>query len=380
MSRFAVIVLAAALLGGAARADVTVGAVLSLTGPGASLGIPERNIIDMLPREVAGQKIRYVVLDDATDSTAAVKNFQKLVSEEKADIIIGPSVTPTSLAVLDVAGASGTPFISLAGSESVIVPQEGNRRWAFKLASSEALMLSAPLDAMKAQGIKSLAAIGVSTAFGDAFIAAAKIEAERRGITWLGDERYAPTDTTVTPQALKTMAKQPGAIFLASSGTPGALPVIELKARGFKGLVIHNQGIANPDFLRVAGKSADGMLLSASPVTVAEQLQDGSPVKASALEYVRLYEGKYGPNSRSLFGGTAWDGFLLLTQALPTALKAAQPGTPAFRTALRDAIEQLKDVYGACGVYSMSPTNHNGTDTRALVLVTVENGGWKLLK
>ena len=381
MMRRAALVLAGVVgLAGMAQAEVTIGAVLSLTGPGASLGIPERNVIDMLPREIAGQAVRFVVLDDASDSTAAVKAFQKLVTEEKVDLVIGPSVTPTSLAVLDAAGMSGTPFISLAGSEAVIVPQEGNRRWAFKLPASEALMLTAPFDRLKAQGVKSVASIALATAFGDAFVVAAKAEAAKRGIEWLGDERYAPTDTSVTPQALKTMAKNPGAVFIASSGTPGALPVIELKARGFKGVVVHNMGIANPDFLRVAGKAADGMILAASAVTVAEQLPASNAMKQAAMAYVQLYEGKFGPNSRSVFGAWAWDGFMLLSAALPAALKGGQPGTPAFRAALRDAMEQVKNLYGTCGVYSMSPGNHNGTDDRALVLITVENGTWKLVQ
>jgi branched-chain amino acid transport system substrate-binding protein len=380
MRRLALAALAALLLAPGARADVTIGAVLSLTGPAASLGIPARNVIDLLPKEAAGQKLRYVILDDGTDSTAAVKDFQKLVSEEKVDLILGPSVTPTSLAVLDAAGASGTPFISLAGSQAVIVPQEGNRRWAFKLASPESLMLAVPLNWMKAHGGRTLAGIGQATAFGDAFLGAARSETAKRGIAYEGEEKYNLADTSVTPQVLKTLARHPDAVFIAGSGTPGALPVLELKARGYKGLVIHNQGIANPDFLRVAGKAADGMILAASPVTVAEQLPDGSAMKQPAMDYVRVYEGKYGANSRSLFGASAWDAYLLFAQALPVALKAAQPGTAQFRTALRDAMEQVKDLYGACGVYSMSPGDHNGTDERALVLVTVENGNWKLMQ
>lgn len=364
----------------AARADITIGAVLSLTGPAASIGIPGRNVIDMLPREAAGQKIRYVIVDDASDSTGAVKAFQKLVSEEKADLIFGPSVTPTSLAVVDVAGSTGTPFISHAGSESIIVPQEGNKRWGFKLAVPETVMMAPVLDWVKAHNGKTLASIGMATAFGDAFNAAAKSEATKRDITWLGDEKYNPADTSVTPQVLKTIAKQPDAVFIAASGTPGALPVIELRARGYKGPILHNQGIANPDFLRVAGKAADGMLIALNPVMVAEQLPDNGEMTKSALAYVHAYEAKFGPNSRSLFGTLAWDGYLLFAQALPTALKAAQPGTAEFRKALRDAMEQVKDLKGAAGIYNLTPGNHNGTDARALVLSTVENGTWKLLK
>lgn len=321
-----------------ARADLTIGAVLSLTGPAASLGIPMRNVIELLPRQIAGQKIRYVVLDDGTDSSAAVRAFRKLVTEEKVDIVIGPSVTPTSLAVLDVAGASGTPMISLAGSNAIIVPQQGNRRWAFKLAPPETAMLTGPMQYLKDHGGKTVATIAQATAFGDAFAAAAKQEAGQRGIKPLGVEKYNLTDTSVTPQVLKLMALRPDGVFIAGSGTPAAMPVIELRNRGYKGLILLNQGVANPDFLRVAGKSADGAILAAAPVVVAEQLPDSSAAKKPAMAYVKLYEGKYGPNTRSLFGASAWDAWLLIERAVPTALQAARPGTAAFRTALRDAM------------------------------------------
>lgn len=376
----ALLVPAVAWLPAAARADVTIGAVLSLTGPAASIGIPGRNVIDMLPREANGQKIRYVILDDGSDSTNAVKAFQKLVGEEKVDLVFGPSVTPTSLAVLDVAGATSTPFISHAGSESIIQPPEGNRRWAFKLVVSEAMMVAPPLKWLKAQGGNTLAGIAMATAFGDAFTGAAKADAAARGIAWLGEEKYNPADTSVTPQALKTMTKQPDAVFIAASGTPGALPVIELRARGYKGPILHNQGIANPDFLRIAGKSADGMLVAVNPVMVAEQLPDNGEITKSAMDYVRAYEGKYGPNTRSIFGAIAWDAYLLFAEALPVALKSAQPGTAEFRKALRDAMEQVKELKGAGGVFSLTPSNHNGADERALVLTTVQDGAWKVLK
>lgn len=374
--------LAGVLLASAApaQADITVGAVLSLTGPAASLGIPMRNVIEMLPREIDGQTVRYIVLDDGTDSSAAVRAFQKLVTEEKVDIVIGPSVTPTSLAALDVAGTSGTPMISLAGSNAIIVPQQGNRRWAFKLAPPETAMLAAPMQYLKDHGGKTLVTIAQATAFGDAFAAAAKHEAEQRDIKLLGVEKYNLSDTSVTPQVLKAMALRPDGVFIAGSGTPAALPVIELRQRGYKGVILHNQGVANPDFLRVAGKSADGIILAAAPVVVAEQLPDSAEAKQPALAYVKLYEGKYGPNTRSLFGASAWDAFLLLEKAVPTALKAAKPGTAAFRTALRDAMERETNVFGASGIYSMSPTDHNGTDARSLVLITVKDGHWQLMK
>ncbi len=363
----------------AAHADITVGAVLSLTGGGASLGIPQRNTIELLPREVAGQKIRYVILDDGTDSTKAVQAFQKLVNEEKVDFIIGPSVTPTSLAVLESAGASGTPMVSTAGSQSVIEPPTGGRRWAFKLASPESAMLAVPLDYMKAHGGKTIGAIAFATAFGDAFTAALESEGAKRSLKITGVEKFNLNDTSVTPQALKLMAAKPDAIFMATSGTPGALPVIELRNRNFPGLLIANQGVANPDFLRVAGKAAEGVVLASSPVAVAEQLPANHPMRDGAMAFVNVYEAKWGANTRNLFGATTWDAYLLFAAAVPTALKVAQPGTAAFRTALRDAMETGGEVKGSAGIYKMTPTDHNGTDNRSLVMVVVKDGLWKYL-
>ena len=363
----------------AAHADITVGAVLSLTGGGASLGIPQRNTLELLPREVAGQKIRYVILDDGTDSTKAVQAFQKLVSEEKVDFIIGPSVTPTSLAVLETAGASGTPMVSTVGSQSVIEPPTGGRRWAFKLASPEAAMLAVPLDYMKAHGGKTIGAIAFATAFGDAFTAALESEGAKRSLKITGVEKFNLNDTSVTPQALKLMAAKPDAIFMATSGTPGALPVIELRNRNFPGLLIANQGVANPDFLRVAGKAAEGVVLASSPVAVAEQLPANHPMRDGAMAFVNVYEAKWGANTRNLFGATTWDAYLLFAAAVPTALKVAQPGTAAFRTALRDAMETGGEVKGSAGIYKMTPTDHNGTDNRSLVMVVVKDGLWRYL-
>jgi branched-chain amino acid transport system substrate-binding protein len=377
---FAAVALAAVALAAPAQADITIGAILSLTGPAASLGVPERNVIAMLPQEIAGQKLHFVVLDDATDSTKAVQDFQKLVSEDKVDVVIGPTVTPPSLAAIDVAGSSETPMISLAGSNAVVVPQQGNRRWAFKLPVPESAMLAGPLDWLKQHGGKTVAAIAQATSFGDGFIAALEPGATARGIRYLGAEKYNLTDASVTPQVLKLMALHPDAIFIAGSGTPAAMPVLELAARGYHGMVIHNMGVTNPDFLRVAGHAADGIVLAASPVTVAEQLPADHPARAAALAYVKLYEGKYGANSRSLFGALAWDAWMLIERAVPVALKAGAPGSLAFRTALRDAMEHEQNLAGAAATYTMTPTDHSGTDDRSLVLVTVKDGHWVLLK
>jgi branched-chain amino acid transport system substrate-binding protein len=373
---------AAAVLGlaGAARAEIKVGVLLSLTGPGASLGIPEKNTIEVLPPTLGGQPVRYLVLDDATDTVAATKQARRLVEEEKVDLVIGPSVTPTSLAALEVFGAAQTPMISLAGSGAIVLPPEGSRRWAFKLAPNEPTMGAYIFDHLRSTQRKTLAYIGFNTAFGESFIKEMNKIAAERGVKVLADERYAPNDVSVTAQTLKVVSAQPDAVIVAASGTAGALPVIELRKLNYKGQIYLQQGIANADFLRVGGRDVDGCLFPVSPVLVAEQLPAENPVRAVALDYLARYEGKYGSGSRSLFGATAWDAWVLADKAVPAALAKGAPGSVAFRTALRDALEQSRDVVGAQGVFSLSEKDHNGTDRRAQVLVRIEGGKWVLVK
>jgi branched-chain amino acid transport system substrate-binding protein len=355
---------------------MTLGAVLSLTGPGAGLGVPERNTIELLPKTIAGQPVRWIVLDDASDTTAAVRAARKLIDDEHVDAIIGPSTSPNSLALLDVAGSSGTPFVSLAGSSSAIDPPEGNRRWAFKLIPSERVATVQIVDRLVRDGAKRLAHIGFANALGDGYIAALSAQAKERGIESVLDVRYNPGDTSVTPQILRLIAAKPDAIFVAASSSPATTPIIELRNRGYTGPIYTVQGIAGPDALRVGGKALDGVMFSSVPVLVAEQLPDGTPVKTPALAFIQAYEGKFGPGTRSLFGATMWDAFLLVSAG---AEKAGMPGTPAYRTALRDAMEHVTNLAGAEAIFSLTPTDHSGASADSQVMVEIRNGGYQLL-
>src|SRR4029077_5804282 len=102
------------LVATAASAEINIGVTLSATGPAASLGIPEKNTFELLPTTIAGEKINWIILDDASDTTRAVTNTRKLISEDKADVIIGSTITPNSLAMIDVIAESETPMIALA--------------------------------------------------------------------------------------------------------------------------------------------------------------------------------------------------------------------------------------------------------------------------
>lgn len=364
----------------AAQADITVGVNVSATGPAASLGIPEKNTFALMPKIIAGQKVNYIVLDDASDTTTAVKNARRFVTEDKVDVMIGSTITPNSLAMVDVAAEAGTPVISMAASAAIVEPQDAKKRWAFKTPQNDAEMAKAIVEHMRGQKIGTVAFIGFADAYGEGWYKEFAKEAQAAGIKVLTNERYNRTDTSVTGQVLKMIAAKPDAVLIAAAGTPAALPQKTLKERGYRGKYYQTHGVANNDFLRVGGKDIEGTFLPAGPVLVSAQLPADNPVKASATEYVQKYEAAYGKGSVSTFGAHAWDAGKLIEAAVPVALKKAQPGTPAFRAALRDALESVKNVAGAHGVFNMSATDHVGLDNRSRVMVTIQNGGWKLIQ
>jgi branched-chain amino acid transport system substrate-binding protein len=359
------------------NADINVGVTVSATGPAASLGIPEKNTIALMPQTIGGQKVNYIVLDDASDTTTAVANARKLITESKVDILLGSTTTPNSLAMIDVASESQTPMISMAASSTIVEPVDAKRRWIFKTPQNDIMMSLAIATHMQFRGIKTVGFIGFNDAYGEGWFREFSKVASVKGLTIVASERYSRTDTSVTGQALKLVAAKPDAILIAASGTPAVLPQRTLKERGYAGQYYQTHGVANNDFLRVGGKDVEDTYLPAGPVLVAAQLPPNNPVRASALDYISKYEAANGKGSVSTFGAHAWDAGRLMSVAAAVALKTAQPGTPAFRAALRDALEKVSELHGAHGVFNMSPTDHLGLDQRARVMVKIENGAWK---
>ena len=374
------VALGLAFAAGAAHAQLKVGITVSATGPAASLGIPERNTVELMPKEIGGQKVTYIVLDDASDTTSAVKNIRKLVSEDKVDVVLGSTTSPNSLGMIDVAAESQTPMIAWAASSRIVEPVDEKRRWVFKTPQNDSHMSTAIVSHMTSNNVKNVAFIGFADAYGEGWYEQFKSVAEARGIKIVANERFTRTDTSVTGQVLKMMAAKPDAMFIAGSGTPAALPQKTLKERGWSGKVYQTHGVANNDFLRVCGADCEGTLLPAGPVLVAELLPDDNPVKASAMTYIKAYEAAHGKGSVSTFGAHAWDSGVMLQAAVPEALKKAQPGTAEFRAALRDALENMKEVPAAHGVFTMGPNDHLGLDQRARVMVQIQKGAWKLVQ
>jgi branched-chain amino acid transport system substrate-binding protein len=386
LSRSHFLALSAAVLAGAltqavaqAAEPIRVGVTISTTGPAASLGIPQKNSIALLPKTIDGHAVDYIVLDDGADSTKAVANARKLIDEDKVDVLIGSSTTPASLAMIGVAAEKQVPMISLAASAAIIAPMDAQRHWVFKTPQNDSLMADAIAGHMQAHGVKTVAFIGFNDAYGDGWQKEFTRAAAAHGITITDSERFARADSSVMGQTLKMMAGHPQAVLIAGAGTPAALPQKTLRERGFTGVIYQTHGIANNDFLRVGGKDVEGTILPAGPMLVAAQLPDSNPIKKVALDYVTRYEAANGPSSVATFGAHAFDAMLLVQAAIPAALAKGEPGTPAFRAGLRDGIEGLHDVVLNHGIATMSPTDHNGFDTRARVMVTIKNGHWVLL-
>jgi len=350
--------------------------ITGATGPGASQAFSGKNTFAGLPKTLGGQPVQYVILDDATDPTNAVKMARKLINEERVDLVIGSSSVPAATAITDVAAELKTPQIAL----SPVGGAASKNPWVFSIPQPATLMMGAVTEHIKGTGAKTVGYIGFSDSWGDLVLAGVKAHAEAAGIKIVADERYARLDTSVAGQVLKLMAANPDAIVIGGSGTPAALPQVALVERGYKGRIYHNPGVINKDFLRVGGKSLEGAYAPTGPVTVAEQLPDSNPIKKVAMDFTRAYESSYGAGSRNAFSAYSFDAYLLADSAIAAASKKAKPGSPEFRQVLRDALETTRDVVGTHGVYSMSPADHAGVDQRARVLVRVENGDWKLVK
>lgn len=364
----------------ATLADINVGVTLSATGPAASLGMPEKNTFALLPTRIGTEKVNFIVLDDATDPSTAVKNTHKLINEDKVDVIIGSTVTPNSLAMVDVVAEAETPMIAMAAGAKIVSPMDEKRRWVFKTPQNDSHMATAIIAHMVANGVKTIGFISFNDAYGEGWWSAVQPLAEKNGLQVVANERYSRNDTSVTGQVLKIMAANPDAAMIAGSGTPAALPQKTLVEKGFKGKIYQTHGVANQDFLRVGGKDVEGTLLPAGPILVASQLPDSNPIKPIAMDFVTKYQAAYGAGNVSTFAGHAWDANLMLHRAIPVAMEKAKPGTKEFRAALRDALEGIKDLVAVHGVFTMSPTDHLGLDERSRVMVKIVNGAWVLQK
>ena len=378
MSKRTVAAIAAFVFASTVAAQVKVGLMVSATGPTTAIGIPQKNTGELLPKSIGGATVEYIQLDDGGDTTRAVQNIKKLIQENNIDAMIGPSTTPNALAILDVIAEAKVPVLATVGTSSVVEPLDAKRRWVFKTTQNDDLIAEALIKHMTRNGVKTVGFIGFNDPYGENWYKVFGGLAEKAGIRIVANERYARNDQSVTGQALKLIAAKPDAVLIAAVGGPAVLPQATLFDQGYKGRIYQTHAVATDDFIKLGKEKVEGTVLAAGPMLVIDEIPDSNPTKKVAQQYIAAYEKQFGTKPAT-FGANTWDGGLLLQRAIPAALKAGKPGTEAFRVALRDALEKERDVVGTQGVFNMSPTNHNGMDERARVLVTVRDGKFRLL-
>jgi branched-chain amino acid transport system substrate-binding protein len=354
----------------AQTSEITIGITTTTTGPAAALGIPERNALEFVPKEIGGVPLKIIVLDDGGDPTNATTNARRFVTESKADIIMGSATTPPTIAVSNVANEAGIPHFGLAPFP--VTPERA--KWSVVMPQPVPIMGKVLYEHMKAHNIKTVGYIGYSDSYGDLWFNDLKNQAVPMGMTLVDEERFARPDTSVAGQVLKLVAANPDAILVGASGTAAALPQSALRERGYKGLIYQTHGAASMDFIRIAGPAAEGVIMAAGPVMSPETQPDSALTKKPGLALDTAYEAKYGPNSRSQFAGHSYDAFEALKRIIPVALKTAKPGTPEFREAIRQAMIGEHEIAASQGVYNWTETNRNGLDDRSRIILTVKDG------
>ena len=358
-----------------ALADITIGVTVSSTGPGAALGIPLKNSVELWPTEIDGEKLNVIVLDDAGDPSVATTNARRFANDDKADVIIGSALTPASIAVSSVAAEASVPHLSCAP----VPPKVAASPWTFVMPQAAALIARTLFAKMQADGVKNVGYIGFADSYGDLWVGQFETIGKEFGLTLVAQERYARPDTSVSGQVLKLVAAAPDAVFVGASGTGAALPQLALRERGFAGPIYQTHGAVTFDFLRIAGAAADNTIFASGPVMIAELQPDVSETKKPGLEYVTAYEQKFGPGTRTQFGAHIHDAMEILKKAIPEAKKKAAPGTPEFRAALRDAIEGGGPFPASQGVFEFKADDHFGLDERAVVLLSAKDGKFELV-
>lgn len=358
----------------ASAQDIKIGTVLSVTGPASFLGEPEEKTLKMYVEEinakggVLGKKISLVVYDDGGDASKARTFATRLIEEDKVLAMVGGSTTGTTMAMVPVFEEAQIPFISLAGGAVIIDPV---KKWVFKTPHTDLLACEKIFDHIKKKGMSKVGLIGGSDGYGKSMMAGCQKVAPKYGITIVGEETYNPTDKDMTPQ-LTNLKNKPGiqAIVGASFGAPAAVVTRGVKQLGLTIPYYQNHGVASKTFIELSGDAAEGVLLPAAAVVVAELLPDSDPQKAASVAYKKKYE-ETTKQPVSTFGGHAYDGLFILVEAIKRA-----GGTDAKK--VRDEIEKTKGFAGTGGIFNMSATDHQGLDLSSLKMLVIKNKNWTL--
>jgi len=367
--------LATALLAGPASAQVKVGAVLSASGPASFLGDPEKKTLDIYVDAinakggVNGQKLQLIVYDDGGDANAARTFATRLVEEDKVVAMVGGSTTGTTMAMIPVFEDAQIPFISLAGAVEIIQPV---RKWVFKTPHTDKMACQKIFADLKRRNLTTVALISGTDAFGKSMHDQCVAVAPQAGITIAHEESYGPGDSDMTPQLTKIKAAAGvQAVINTGFGQGPAIVTRNYRQLGIEYPLYQSHGVASKQFISLAGPAADGVRLPAAALLIADKLPDSDKQKPIVVSYKNTFEAKTG-QPVSTFGGHAYDGLVILTEA-------AKRAGSFDKAKVRDEIEKTKGYVGTGGIVNMSPTDHLGLDLSAFRMLEIKNGDWTLV-
>jgi len=374
MKKFAFFVLLFVFTVVSANAKVIkIGALVSITGPTAFLGEPERNTLKMLTEEVnknggiKGNKIDLIIYDTKGNPSSTVVLARKLIYSDKVDVIIGPTRSGSTLAIIPLIERSRVPLISMAASHKITKPV---KKWVFKTAPSDSLAVERIYSYMKDKGIKNVALLTASTGFGSSGREELKRLAPKYDIKIVADELFGPKDTNMTSQLIKIKNIKGLQAIVCWGTNPGPASVAKnVKELNIKVPLFMSHGVASKKFIELAGKASNGIILPGGKLLIADQLPTNDPQKKVLLAYKKMYEAKFGPVST--FGGHAYDAFNIIEMAIE---KGA-----TNRTSLRNNIEKTKNFVGITGIFNYSKNDHAGLNPSDFAIVKIENGNWKLI-
>ena len=373
----AVVVALSLLLGGCSKEKpaLVVGGIFSITGPASYLGEPERNTLQILVDEInakggiAGQPLKAVIYDDEANVTKARLHAEKLITNDHALAIIGPSLTHTSMAALEVTQKAKLPLISCAAGVGITAPAN-ERQWVFKTAQTDQMAVSRIFQYLQKRGLTKLAILTVSTGFGLSGKEQLEAQAPKFGLTIVANEVFGEKDTDMTPQLTKIRGTDAQAVICWGTGPAPALVAKNMKQLGFTIPLVQSHGAASRKFIELAGDAAEGIIMPAGKLVVFKQLPDSDPQKKVCQAYDDMYRKKFNAPASS-FGGYAYDAMEMLRLAIDKE--------GADKAKIRDALENTKNYVGVSGIFNMTPEDHNGLTPDAFVMVKIEGGDFKLL-
>jgi branched-chain amino acid transport system substrate-binding protein len=352
---------------------IKIGGIFATTGPASALGEPEANTAMMLQKQINadggidGREIEIVIRDTKGQETEGLTAVKELIDKEGVVAIVGPSRSGTTMAIIEEVQASEIPLLSCAAARAITDPV---KEWVFNTPQSDEDAVTKIYDYLGNEGVEKIAVITASSGFGQQGLIQLEKLAPDADLEIVANEEFADSDKNMEVQLTNIKNSDAEAMICWGVGPAPSLIAKQAKQLDLGIPVIMSHGVANRRFIEGAGDGAEGVILPAGKLLVAEQLPEDDPQKELLLEYAANYQEEYGKPADT-FGGHAWDAVMLTVNAIEE--NGAEPAQ------IREGVENTTGFVGIGGTFNFSPDSHYGLSPDAFVMVTIEDGDWVLM-